>query len=415
MAAGDVTLKLTVNGLDFSDPNVVGLNWIVVENSMFSMLGSGAVCNVIDSKDVIAKMKLNGKEDVELEIKSADNITNGSLKYKFQLSKVTGLEDGTREMDQGTSGSLKYKQYNLVLRTKEWHTAQGNPVSESFTDKPENVAKKIFKDYLKSDKEFTIEGKSKTSDKRMVLGNKHPIEGLRMVNDLFIPAEGTSPPVLFHSQENGSEKVIYSTWEKLFKQSSSVTLVQTNTNAAGSNFEERKTRSIWGVNAPQLFTKETRQWSQTNYRSVNLDTLKPADSTPTQAQQPQVLGQPTYTKPKDQKQTTTYTVNSPLNNNSDTFEAKGKSDKLAFLSHLSQNEMTFEMPFNPNVRVGKVITLDLSNKMGTGGDDKEKMFAGKALVTDATVTVRPLGQSPRCIMKVRCVKAGFDKISGGEG
>lgn len=416
MAAGDVEIKLTVNGQDFSDPNSVVLNNIVVENSIFSMLGSGAVCNIIDSTDTIAKMKLNGKEEVELEIKAAGGGSQEKYKYKFQLSKVTGVQDGSREESSGSaSGSMHYKQYNLVLRSKEWHTAQGNPVNESYKDKPENVAKKIFKDYLKSDKEFVIDGKSKTSDKRVIIGNKHPIEGLKVIHDVFVPSEGVSPSVLFHSQENGSEKIKFTTWEKLFKESSVVDLIQTNLNSVGTVSDDVKSRSIWGVSSPQLFTKETRQWSQTNYKSVNLDTLEAADSTPKEAQQPQVLGQPVYTKAKDQKQTSTYTVNSPMNNSTKTHEAKGKSDKLSFLSHLAQNEMTFEMPFNPKVKVGKVIGLNFGNKTGMDSGDKEKMFNGKALVTDVTVTVRQLGQSPRCIMKVRCVKAGFDKISGGEG
>ena len=46
MAAGDIELKVTIDGVDFT----ALVNYMVIENSLFSPLGSGAVCSIIDAE-----------------------------------------------------------------------------------------------------------------------------------------------------------------------------------------------------------------------------------------------------------------------------------------------------------------------------------------------------------------------------
>jgi len=408
MAAGDVEIKIKIDGEDHSKR----LNTLILENSLFSPLGAGAVCNLIDAEDKTGQLK--GGEEVEVEITDPDGGGN-SIKYKFHLHKGKNTEDGAKiNADGSAGGAMKYKRIDCVFRTKEWFTAQGNPVNKSFEDKPEKIAEKVYKDYLKTDKQFEVKAESKTEKKRMIMGNEHPIDGLKRVHDMFVPQNGKSPSLIYHTHDNGQEKFVFTTWQKLFEEKGSVTLKQTMENRFETTSDDEKKKSMFDVIVPQTFTRDSRHYSKKNERAFNLTTHRVYDTKPKSERPEGLPGQPVYDEPKDTEQHTSYTLHHPMNNKKNTYQSEGRANKKAYLAHLAQNEITFSIPFNPDVAVGKMVKLDLINKSNENKGD-EKQVNEDVLITDVSLNVRPLGQSPRCIMKCRAVKASYAQAGGGSG
>lgn len=397
MAVGDIELKLTIDGKDFTS----SVHYMVIENSIFSPLGSGAVCNLIDAGDKTSKFK--GGEKVVVTV-SNPNSSGQNFKYNFQLQK-----------GNASGNDIKNKRTELIFRTKEWYTAQGNPISESFNDKPENVCKKIFKDYLKSDKTFEIKAPSKVT-KRIVMGSINAIKGVNMTHDYYVPQEGISPSVLYHTQ-SGTEKIVFTNWQKLFEGSVSTKLKQTMNNLTDARVsDDVKANSLYDLQMPQLFTRDSRQLTQVNQQASCLITNRHYDTTVKTEKPDGLPGKQIYTKPADQDKQITTTAMNPVNEkNGKTYESEGKANKKAYIAHLLQNEVSFKVPFNSKINIGSMVDLDIPRKQNDSSQETENQINSKVLITDCSIIIKPIGQSPRCHMEVRAIKASYDKGDGGNG
>ena len=102
-------------------------------------------------------------------------------------------------------------------------------------------------------------------------------------------------------------------------------------------------------------------------------------------------------------------------NNKDKHEtAEARAKRAAFLSHLAQNSAEFETYYNPQIKLGEMIELDIPVKADheEGG---EKQMNGKFLVVAIRTKYRIAAEPPHCTMVVRVVKASFKEGGGGSG
>jgi hypothetical protein len=396
MAAGDIELKVTIDGVDFTN----SVDYMIIENSLFSPMGAGAFCSIIDAEDKTSKLK--GGEKVEVTISEP----KGGKKFKYKFQNQKGGSEGS---------DVKNKRVSLVFRTKEWYEVQHNGFSLNITDKPENLCKKIFKDYLHSEKTFEIKAPSKVT-RSMNMGTTKIMDGITLAHDYYVAQEGVSPSILYHSQENGNEKVIFTNWQKLFEGSTTTKLKQSMSNLSDARVSDTdKANTLYDLSMPQLFTRDERQLTQVNQQASCLITNRHYDTTTENVKADGLPGRPIFDKVHGKTVSESPPINPVNERGGKTYESEGRAKKLAYIAHLLQNEATFKVPFNSNINIGNMVDLDIPRKQNDKTQDTEKQINSKVLVTDCSIVIKPLGQSPRCHMEIRAIKAGFDKSGGGEG
>ena len=90
-----------------------------------------------------------------------------------------------------------------------------------------------------------------------------------------------------------------------------------------------------------------------------------------------------------------------------------KRKRAEFLSHLAQNSAELEIPGNPKITLGSIITLQLPKKVDANlGGGNELQFNDKVLVVGIRHRIKPPGQTPRYTQILKVVKASF--VQGGD-
>lgn len=409
MEAGEIRVStLQLGDIDLTDQDKINYSIVEIYEDIFSPTGPFAEISVVDSNDFLGKTNLNGSYDKDVNISfSLDGSASASFKFKMMENK--DLSDGSSEK----MGSGHSKFYKIRCCSPELLNAQGNYVQKSYEQQTSKIVEDIVKNNFKSDK--SIEAESTYGSRRLVFSNKHPVEAIRILNSEHVSDQYKSSAfILFQQSNNGSQKYIFSTFEKLFEQSPVVTLRQSASLAFSGTSKYEKVNSIIWIKIPNSFFTPTRSLSKSQQNSYD-PTSGTADEVDQKKQNYSLAGNQAYDDTSYPKAVPVHTMNDSINNKTSTKIAEARKNRVDFLSHLSQTHGTLEVYGNPNIKLGSIINLEIPNKSDGNTSSGEKQFNGNALVVSIRHKIKPVGQTPRYTMILGVVTGGYKEGGGGNG
>lgn len=410
MAIGDIRFsELKIGGIDLNDPNQAYPDEINVYEDILNSYGPAIEIRAVDPTDALGKNKINGSYDQDIKIKFTDD-SGQVVGFNFKQLENSDLNDEA----QYKQGSLHFKSYSIKGVSSEFLNAQGNYVQKSWNDKTTNVARDILKENYKTDKEVEI-GEESKEKRKWLASNEHPLQQLQKLNDEHVASQSKSSAyTIFQRQENGTQKYNITTYEKLFQQSSVATLKQSTVLDSSASTEEDKKNSIMWINVGDNFFTASRHLTRSSEQTFNLTTHGIVE-TGSKENKFVLPGKEVYkgqtTNHAEVPQKKVYSKINEPNQRITTGDAKIK--KAEFLSHLAQNSAELEIPGNPKITLGSMITLQLPKKVDagmTGGN--EMQFNDKVLVVGIRHRIKPIGQTPRYTQVIKVVKASYDQGGG---
>jgi hypothetical protein len=417
MPAGDVRLSsLKIGDLDLTDYQTAGFGGANIYEDIFNPYGPVAEIRVVDHSDALGKNNINGayNKDVEISMSPADqggsSSGSGERKFKFKMFQNKNLDD----LSKKAVGAGHFKQYDIRSVSPEMLNAQSNYIQKSYNGQTHAVVEDVLKNGFKTDKQVDI--KSKTSGKRrIVVNNEHPLDVLHKMNSQHVSdTDKSSCFVCFQQAKDGEQKYVFSTFENLFQEKSSVKLKQRADLDFGNASEEDKQNSIMWFKAPDSFFTAPRALIKGNEQTFNLTTHQPCDVDPKDENEFKFLDQPIFKSGgSNMKKVPLNTVYDKANDKDKHTTATAKVKRAAFLAHLAQNSAELETYFNPEIHLGSVIELDIPKKANNSDGQGEKQFNGKVLVVAIRTKIKPTGQVPYATMILRVVKASYKE--GGDG
>lgn len=412
MPAGDIKISsLKIGDLDltnFNQASYIGLN---IYEDILNPYGPVAEVRVMDHNDALGKHNIQGSYDKDIEITlsgSDTGFSGGQRKYKLKMYQNKNLND---QSVHGTS-NLKHKQYDIRAVCPELLNAQGNYMQKSYNDTTDNIVEDVVKKGFKT--KLQIDKKSKTDGKRrVILNNKHPLDALKHLNNLHVSQEDKSSCYVLFQETGDQQKYVFSTFEKLFKEQSVVTLKENTTLDASSASDQDKQNSIIWFKASDSFFTPSRVLTKSRQKTFNLTTHKVSSPDPEQPQQFKLPGQPEYSGQASYADSVSHFTTFDKANDKDKHKtADAKDNRANFLSYLVQNSAELETYFNPKIKLGSMIKLDIPARTADGSG-KEKQFNGQVCVVAIRTKIKPLGQTPRATMILRVIKGGAFEQSGG--
>lgn len=410
MPIGDISFsEFKIGGIDLLDPNQAYPNEVNIYEDILNSYGPAMEVRVVDPSDSLGKNKINGSYQQDISIKFTDD-TGKQVAFKFKQLENSNLNDEA----QFNQGSLHSKSYSIKGISQEFLNAQGNYVQKGWNDKTSNIARDILKENYKTDKQIEID--EETKEKRSWrAANEHPLSQIQKLNDEHVAAQSQSSAyTIFQQQQNGQQKYKITTYEKLFEQSPVATIKQSTVLDSSASTEDDKRNSIMWLNVGESFFAASRHLTKSSEQTFNLTThgVVETDSKPNKFKLPgKEIYQGQTTNHSSVPQRKVYSKVNEQNQRITPGEAKKK--RAEFLSHLAQNSAELEVPGNPNITLGSIITLQIPKKVDAGlGAGNEMQFNDKVLVVGIRHRIKPAGQTPRYTQVLKVVKASY--VQGGE-
>lgn len=412
MSIGAPRIKtLKVGDIDLvGGQNATFLGFNIIEN-VFNPYGPIAEIRVLDHSDALGQTNLNGDfdKDVEIELEPGEGgfQLGGGSKYKLKMFHSKNLNDQSNK----NLGSGHHKQYDIRCVAEEFINAQGNYMQKSYNDQTSKIVEDVLKNGFKTKKQ--IDKKDTKGKRRIVLSNKHPLQALDHLNNEHVSTDKESSAfVCFQQPGDGEHKYVFATFEHLFEGQSDVTLKQSTTLSYSGTSEEDKQNSILWFKPSDNFFTPTRVLKKPSETTFNLTTHKVAAVKPKKYNFKR-LGEEVGKEPSSTDKVPVHYIHDKVNNvkngKHETSEAKAK--RSAFYSDLLENSAELEVYYNPKIKVGGIIKLDIPNKSNTP-DGNEKHFNGKCCVVSVRTKYRIAKEPPHCTMILTVVKAGNEEGGG---
>ena len=405
MAIGDIKISsLSIGGLNATDSKSVNLIGFNIYEDILNPLGPIAEVRLVDATDALGKNNIKGGEDCNISFSMEQG--GGNVSFKMKAMQNANLKDGS----SNEGNAMHSKQYDIRMCSMELLNAQGNFVNKSYETLTSDIFKDILKSIIKTDKNIDIQEPTK-GKRRFVFNNEHFLKAYAKLNHDHVSADNKSSCfVCFQQCNGGSQKYVFATFEKLFQQGSVATLKQTTTLNNGPAKESDKQNSIMWFKAADSFNTVTRALSKPQEIQYDPTTGKSGGKRIPPAPTTFKTGGNAIDKSgPDVKGTPVVTQHDSANDKTETNVSEARKNRSAFLSALAQNSAELEIPGNPAIKLGSVITLDIPKKSNSDNSQGESQINGKALVVAIRHKVKPLGQRPRYTMVLRVVKAGFAK------
>lgn len=415
MPTGDIKISsLSVGKINLLDSSQAQFFTFEIYEDILNPYGPSCEIHVADPNDVLGKARINGSYDQDINIQfSQESGFGGSANFKFKMLANKNLKDGALMK----TGGGRYKEYKIRGVAKELLAAQGNYVQKSYEEQTSKIVEEILKNYFKTDKQVDIQETTK-GKRRVVFGNEHPLKALQRLNTEHVGSSSKSSAFVVFQQ--GGEKYIFTTFEKLFEQGSVVTLKQRPTlDFSRSNIQDKQNAILW-INVDDSFFTANRSMSKpqeigydsTTGKAYAADTRPPnsyktADGSTTQG----VYSQP----PSFANNVPVVTRKDASNDAEKTGVAEARKNRMEYVSHLAQNYATLEVVGNPNIKLGSIVELDVPNKSVSDMGSGERQFNGKALVVSIRHKIGAMGTSPRYTMLLGVIKASYKDGGGGNG
>lgn len=419
MAAGDVKLSsIKIGQMDLTKGGQVSLLGFNIYEDILNPYGPLAEIRVIDPTDQLGKTKLNGSYDQDVEISfsgdSSMSTMNGQSKLKLKMFHNKDLND----QSLNNIGSGHHKQYDIRCVSPEFLNSQGNYVEKSFNQETSEAVKHIVEKGFKSKKQFNA---GKTKKRRLIIPKSHPLDAYKQISTEHVSDKYESSCfVLFQKagQSSGEYEYHFKTFEELFEGSSTVKLNQTtNLNfESGTNMNKRQNSIMW-FKPSKSFDTGPRALDKSTPYAVDMTTHKVIAPDNDQqkynfkyADKQGVYDQsPSYVN----KGIPTQYIHDKANNKDKHETAEARAKRAAFLAHLAQNSAEFETYYNPQIKLGEMIELNIPAKANSDWESGEKQMNGKFLVVAIRTKYRVAAEPPHCTMVVRVVKASFKEGGGG--
>ncbi len=409
MAIGDIEfIELKIGGLDLTDPSQAFTHQVSVHQEIFNALGPACEIQAVDPTDAIGKNKINGSYDQDVVIRFKDDMGR-QVGFKMKQLEGSNLSDEA----QAKQGSLHAKSYTIKCVAPEFLNAQGNYVQKSWNDKTSKVVEDILKENLKTESKINI-GEETKEKRRCVFGNEHPLKCLQKLNDEHVASQSPSSTyALYKNQKNGEETYEFTTYEKLMSQAPVATLKQSTNLDTSSGTEDDKRNSIMWLNVSENFFSASRHLTKSSEQTFNLTTHGVVETEPKETKFT-LPGKEVYQgQTKNHKAVPQKKILSKVNEPNQRIEVgDAKRKRAEFLSHLAQNSAECEIVGNPDITPGSMVNLVVPNRVDAGiGSGRETQFADKCLVVAVTTIIKPAGQNPRYVMRLKLAKGSF--VEGG--
>jgi hypothetical protein len=413
MAVGDIKINsIKIGDMDLSQSKEASYMGFNIYEDIMNPYGPMAEIRVVDPSGMLDKQKINGAYDKEIMIDlggGGSDQGGGSRKFKLKMLQNKDLNDGSFSHD----GQGRVKQYDMRFASEEMLNAQGNYMQKSYYTTTDKVVEDVVKNGFKSKKQ--IDMMSKTDGKRrIILHNDHPLDAVHKLGHEHVSAEDKSSTYVLFQQTGEEQKYVFATFEKLFKGESVVKLKQTNTlDSKGASKEEQQNSIIWFKPSDSFFTP-SRPLNNASEQTFNLTTHRPATVDPKQ-EKFKFIDSPVYKEGKVQYANTVpvRTTYDKVNNKEKHKTGTAKANRTQFLSYLAQNAAELEVYYNPKIKLGSIIDIDVPQHSDKDTGKGEGQFNGKALVVAIRTKIKPAGQVPRATMILRVVKASYKQ--GGDG
>jgi hypothetical protein len=418
MAAGDIKVSsIKVGNMDLvktGEASIVGFN---IYEDILNPYGPVAELRVIDPTDALSKNKINGSFDQEVEIRFSgdDNIlsSGGGGNFKFKMFQNKNLNDQSRN----NVGSGHNKQYDIRCVSPEFLNAQGNHIEKSFNGKTSEVVEHVLKEGFKSKRKMDI-GTTK-GNRRIVISKMHPLDALKKMNTEHVSEKYQSSTFALFQQgdEQGEHKYVFKTFEELFESQPTVKLKQSTNLNFDSKDQNARQNSIMWFRPSKNFDSGPRALDKTEEYTVDLTSHKVvATNSQKQNKFKFADSQGVYDQsPSYAKSLPVRYIHDKANNKDKHTTSEAKTKRAAFLAHLAQNSAELETYYNPNIKLGSMIELDIPKKANSDTQEGEGQFNGKCLVVAIRTKYRISAEPPHCTMVLRVVKASFKRGGGGQG
>lgn len=415
MPVGDIK----INSLQIGDMDLLNYNQVTYAgfNIYEDILNPYGVCcdlRVIDHSDALGKTALNGAYNKDITIKFSVLDNNKEASFKLKMFQNKNLDDQANKK----RGSLHSKQYDIRGVSSELLNAQGNYVQKSYNDLTSNVIKDVLKNNFKTTRTIDIKEQTK-GIRRLNFNNEHPLQVIQKLNAEHVSAQNESSTfVLFQQSDGADQKYVFSTFENLFKQGSVATIKQSAILATDRATEDDRRNSVIWINVGDSFFTPSRALSKSQEQTFNFTTHSIADIDPKQTNFTVADGSTSSAgvyagEAQNAKKIPVNTTIDKVNNTQRHDTSTAKTKRSQFLSHLAQNSADLEIPGNPDIKLGSVITLQIPKKADSNNKEGELQFNGKALVVAIRHKIKPMGQTPRYTMILKVVKGSFKEGGGG--
>jgi hypothetical protein len=411
MPIGDVRIsELRIGSLDLTNASKAFFDELNIYEDILNTYGPAFEVRVVDPTDSLGTNKINGSYDQDISIRFSTDLGK-TVGFKFKQLENSNLNDES----QNNQGSLHSKSYTIKGVSKEFLDAQGNYVQKSYEDKTTNIAKKILQENYKTDKQVVV-GEDSKEKRRWLASNEHPLNVIQKLNDEHVASQSQSSAyAVFQQQRNGTQKYNITTYEKLFQQAPVATIKQSTTldSSAGTDLDKRN--SVMWINVGESFFSGSRHLTRSSEQTFNLTThgVVQTDDKQTKFVLP---GKEVYQgKTSSHKLVPQKKIYHKINEKDKVTTGDAKRKRAEFLSHLAQNSAEFEIPGNPDITLGSMISLQLPKKVDAAtriAGNLETQFNDKVLVVGIRHRIKPLGQTPRYTMVVKVVKASFTQGGG---
>lgn len=419
MAIGDIKLNsIKIGQMDLVKGGKVSLLGFNVYEDILNPYGPVAEIRVLDPTDQLGKTKLNGSYDQEVEIDFSGDDTVANLSGGHKLKMKMFHNKDLNDQSLNNVGSGHHKQYDIRCVSPEFLNAQGNYVEKSFNQETSEAVKHIVEKGFKSKKKFNA---GKTKKRRLIIPKSHPIDAYKQISTEHVSDKYESSCfVLFQkSGSSGSEyEYHFKTFEELFEGSAEVKLKQTtNLNFEMNNMKDRQNSIMWFKpsksfdTGPRALDKSAEYtFDYTTHKVVAVKQPKSNNKFKFADRSPVYENAPSYVD----KGVPTHYIHDKANNKDKHETASAMTKRAAFLSHLAQNSAEFETYYNPKIKLGEMIELDIPAKANSDWESGEKQMNGKFLVVAIRTKYRVAAEPPHCTMVVRVVKASFKEGGGGQ-
>lgn len=418
MAAGDIKISsIKIGNLDLTksgEASVVGFN---IYEDILNPYGPVAEIRVIDPSDALTKNKINGSYDQDVEIKFSgdDNImsSGGGGTFKFKMFQNKNLNDQSLH----NVGSGHNKQYDIRCVSPEFLNAQGNHIEKSFNGNTSEVVEHILKEGFKTKRK--IEKSQTKGNRRIVIPKMHPLDALKKMNTEHVSEkyESSTFTVFQQGDNQGEHKYVFKTFEELFEGQTVTKLTQTTNLNFDSKDQQAKQKSIMWFRPSKNFDAGPRALDKTEEYTIDLTSHKVvATNNQSKNKFKFADSQGVYDQsPSYAKSLPVRYIHDKANNKDKHTTSQAKTKRAAFLAHLAQNSAELETYFNPDIKLGSMIEIDIPKKANSSTEEGEGQFNGKCLVVAIRTKYRISAEPPHCTMVLRVVKASFKRGGGGQG
>lgn len=417
MAVGDVKISsLKLGNLDLiksGEASIVGFN---IYEDILNPYGPVAEIRVLDPSDALTKNKINGSydQDVEINFSADDNIVgSGGGNFKFKMYQNKNLNDQSLH----NVGSGHNKQYDIRCVSPEFLNAQGNHIEKSFKGNTSEVVEYILKEGFKTKR--TIEKAKTKGNRRIVIPKMHPLDALKKMNTEHVSEKYESSTFALFQQadQQGEHKYVFKTFEELFEEQPVVKLKQTTNLNFDYKDQNAKQKSILWFRPSKNFDAGPRALDKTEEYTVDLTTHKVVATNYNKQNKFKFAdSQGVYDQsPSYAKSLPIRYIHDKANNKDKHTTSSAKTKRAAFLAHLAQNSAELEVYYDPKIKLGSMIEIEIPKKANSNTEEGEGQFNGKCLVVAIRTKYKIAAEPPKCTMVLRVVKASFKRGGGGQG